>query len=118
MKNQPFHRRIRYSMAGIRTAFKSESSFRTQIIFAIGAIGSLFLIWPKPIWWALIALTVASVLAAELINTALEYVIDHLHPEQHPIIGKAKDCAAGAVLILSVASLVVAAAMIWDCYFQ
>lgn len=57
-------------------------------------------------WCALFALAVGGVLAAELMNTALEKVIDQLHPESHPAIGLAKDCAAGAVLILSATSLV------------
>ena len=114
MKNQPFCRRLHYSFSGIKIAFKNESSFRTQVFFAAGALILLFVLRPEPIWWAVIAISIALVLAAELINTALEFVIDRLHPEQHPIIGKAKDCAAGAVLLLSIASLVIAGAMCWD----
>lgn len=114
MKNQPFYRRLRYSLSGIKIAFKNESSFRTQVFFAVGALILLFVLRPEPIWWAVIAISVALVLAAELINTALEFVIDRLHPEQHPVMGKAKDCAAGAVLLLSIASIVVAGSMCWD----
>lgn len=114
MKNQPFLKRLRYAVTGIKIALKNESSFRTQVIFAFGALLLLLIFGPEPIWWALIIIMIALVLAAELINTALEFVIDRLHPEQHPIIGKAKDCAAGAVLLLSIASIFVAAAMCWD----
>jgi diacylglycerol kinase (ATP) len=117
MKNQPFHHRLRYAISGIRIAFKSEASFRTQLLMGLGVCGLLLLLRPKPIWWALVLLTVGAVLAAELFNTALELIIDRLHPENHPTIGRAKDCAAGAVLILSLASLAVAAAMVWDTLF-
>ena len=55
---------------------------------------------------------VSLVIAAELINTALEHLVDHLHPEQHPRIKIVKDCAAAAVLILSIGALWVAAMMI------
>ena len=114
MKNQPFHHRLRYATKGISTAFKNEASFRTQCVFAAGALVLLVGLRPKPAWWALVLLTVASVLAAELLNTALEAIVDHLHPHQHPMIAKAKDCAAGAVLVLSLASVGVAAALLWD----
>ena len=45
------------------------------------------------------------ILALELINTALELALDHLHPAQHPAIEAAKDCAAGAVLMLSITGI-------------
>ena len=46
------------------------------------------------------ALTVSFVLAAELVNTAIEHLADHLHPELHPKIKLVKDCAAAAVLVV------------------
>jgi diacylglycerol kinase (ATP) len=62
----------------------------------------------------IVSVTIALVLALKLLNGALEAVIDHLHPQQHPEIGAAKDMLAGAVLIAAVAALVVAAAMVID----
>jgi diacylglycerol kinase (ATP) len=114
MKNQPFLSRLRFALTGIRMAHQAESSFRIQVLFAIGSVILLLALRPKPIWWAAVALTSGSVLAAELMNSAFELVVDRLHPEEHPTIGRAKDCAAGAVLILSLASLVVAGAMVLD----
>jgi len=114
MKNQPFYRRLGYALNGILATLKSESSFRAQAVFALGALLLLLILRPKPVWWALVALTIAGVLATELINTALELLADRLHPEKHPSIAKAKDCAAGAVLILSLASLAIAAALVYD----
>jgi diacylglycerol kinase (ATP) len=46
-----------------------------------------------------------AVLAAELLNTALEAALDHLSPEIHPAIKRAKDSAAGAVLVLSLTAV-------------
>ncbi len=113
-KNRPFPQRLGYAMAGLRAAWRQERSFRTQVVFAGGALGYLLLLRPAPVWWALIGLMVALVLAAELINTALEHLADRLHPERHPQIGIAKDCAAGAVLLLSVAALWVAFLALWS----
>ena len=66
---------------------------------------------PAAVWWALVALVSSAVIAAELFNTALEHLADHLHPEQHAKIRAVKDCAAAAVLVLAIGALVVAAAL-------
>lgn len=112
MKNRPFPERLRFAVAGIREGWRRERSFRTHVLFAILAAGALVVLRPTPVWWALIALTVALVFAFELINSALETLIDHLHPDRHEAIRVAKDMAAGAVLVLSLASLVVGVAML------
>ena len=69
---------------------------------------------PQAIWWALIGIMIFLVLAAELLNTALEHLADHLHPEMHPRIKLVKDCAAAAVLLLSLAAVITFIAMLWD----
>ncbi len=67
---------------------------------------------PALIWWALVGTMIALVLAAELINTALEHLVDHLHPERHPRIKIVKDCAAAAVLLLSLGAAWVGVLMV------
>ena len=52
-------------------------------------------------------MSAALVLGLELVNTALEHLADHLHPETHAEIRIAKDCAAAAVLVASAAAAVV-----------
>lgn len=112
MKNKSFLNRFRFAWAGICTGWRQEKSFRTQVVLGAGAIGTLVSLRPPAIWWAVFLLVIGAVLAAELINTALELVVDRLHPETHPMIRKAKDCAAGAVLILSFAALGIFAALL------
>ena len=68
----------------------------------------LAIVRPAPIWWALTGTVVALVLALELLNSAMEAVIDLLHPGQHAEIKAAKDMLAGAVLFISAAAIVVA----------
>jgi diacylglycerol kinase (ATP) len=68
----------------------------------------------SPLWWALIILCIAIVVALEALNSALEYVIDRLHPEIHAEIGCAKDAAAGAVLLASIGAALVGALMLLD----
>lgn len=114
MKNQVLVRRLGFALAGIREAWRRENSFKTQVIAAAAVLGALAWLRPAPLWWAIAGLTVGLVLAAEIFNTAVEGLADHLHPEQHPAIRVVKDCAAGAVLVASIAALAVAAAFVYD----
>ena len=117
MKNKPFFQRLRFALNGIKSAWNTESSFRTQIFLGVGMLIFMSFLRPAPVWWALIILTMAGVLAGELINTALEHIVDRLHPKQHPLIAKAKDCAAGAVLVLSLASLGIFILLLWGYFY-
>lgn len=56
--------------------------------------------------WAVIWICIAMVLCLELINSALEETLDHLHPGRHDSVGKAKDMAAGAVILASIISVI------------
>ena len=85
--------------------------FGLQTGFAALAFLALLLFRPAPIWWAIVALTSALVLALELVNSAVERLIDLLHPAIHPEIKAIKDMLAGAVLVISCAALVVALAL-------
>ncbi len=104
--------RLGYAAAGLAHAIRRERSVRTQIAAAIGVVVVLAIIRPPALWWALAALACGGVLAAELLNTALEILIDHLHPDIHPEIRAAKDVAAGAVLVASLAAVAVAATFV------
>lgn len=104
MKNLGFLQRLSFAMAGLRVALR-ENSFRTQLVLAMLAGIALVVLRPALVWWALVGVMVCLVLVAELFNTALEHLCDHLHPERHPAIEIVKDVSAGAVLVLSLGSL-------------
>ena len=117
MKNKAFHHRLGFAIAGIVHALRSENSFRFQALAAVAVLAVLAWLRPAPAWWAVIVLTVMLVLAAELLNTAVELLADHLHPDQHPRIKLVKDCAAGAVLVVSLGAVGVAIAFVCDIFF-
>jgi undecaprenol kinase len=114
MKNQPFATRLGFALAGLKGALRSENSLKFQGFAACAVVVALIWLRPAPVWWAITALTIVTVLAAELINTAVEHLADHVHPEQHPQIKAVKDCAAAAVLVTSVGALAVAAALAFE----
>lgn len=117
MKNQPFYKRLVFALHGISAALRMESSFRLQCLAALIILIVLGCVRPAMIWWALLLLNCGMVLAAELFNTALEHLIDHLHPGLHPSIKIAKDCAAGAVLVLSFSAVIVFIAFLNETVF-
>jgi diacylglycerol kinase (ATP) len=67
---------------------------------------------PSAVWWALVSVAAAGVLGAELFNTAIEHLADHVHPALHPQIRVVKDCAAAAVLCAALGAIGVAIAFV------
>ncbi|MEY4762749.1 MAG: hypothetical protein RLZZ200_2605 [Pseudomonadota bacterium] len=111
MKNQPFHRRLGHALGGIAAAWANERSFRVQVL-ALAALGvALCILRPGAVWTALLLLAATAVIAAELVNTAIEALADRLHPEQHPQIRIVKDCAAAAVLAAALGAVGAATAL-------
>jgi undecaprenol kinase len=111
VKNRSLAERVGFALAGWRAAWRRERSFRTQASIAAVALLVLIVLRPAPIWWAIVAVTCSLVLALELINSALEALVDLLHPSVHPEIKFIKDALAGAVLAISTAALIVAVAL-------
>ena len=111
-KNQPIVRRFQFALQGLAAAWRSERNFRIQVGALVCVVVVLLALGIEPGWWALVLLTSGSVLAAELFNTALEHLADHLHPDTHAQIQIVKDCAAAAVLVAACAAAAVAVALV------
>lgn len=112
MKNRSLRERVGFAVAGWKAAWARERSFRTQAWCGVLALVMLYLLQAPAIWWALVAVTCALVLALELINSALEALVDLLHPAVHPEIKVIKDMLAGAVLAISCAAFVVGSILV------
>src|SRR5262245_15295041 len=113
-KNLPFPSRLRFAMAGLAHALRAERSLQTQAAVFLSVLVALAVLRPAPFWWALVFLASAAVLAAELFNTAVEHLADHLHPELHPAIRTVKDCAAAAVLLSVIGAIGVGVALVFE----
>jgi diacylglycerol kinase (ATP) len=87
-------------------ALLEEPNARIQLGIALAAILLGLWLGLAARDWALIVLAIGLVLAGEAANTAVEALCDRVAPEQHPLVAKAKDVAAGGVLIASVAAAV------------
>jgi diacylglycerol kinase (ATP) len=101
---------FRYAWAGVRYAFVSQRNFRIHTLITFVAISLGLFLRVAAVEMAIVTLTCALVMVLELINTALESVVDlTVGQSYHDLAKIAKDCAAGAVLIASIAALLVAA---------
>ena len=85
---------------------------RVHVLALCGLIVVLALTRPPPVWWALLLAAAFLVLLTELINTAIEALCDRVELGNDPLIERAKDCAAGAVLMAAGTAVVVAAAFV------
>ena len=98
-----------YALAGIKTAFLTESSLRIQLVAAILATCLGFYLEISKTEWLILVLCMGFVFTAELLNTAIEYLTDLISPGFHQTAGKVKDISAGAVLISAITSCVIGA---------
>ena len=99
---------FRYAFSGVAQLFRHETHAQLHLLAALLVIVAGLITGLARWEWLALILSIALVMAAEGLNTALEALADALHPQHHPLIGKAKDIAAGAVLLTALASLVVA----------
>jgi len=100
---------LRFAAQGLRYGFESQRNFRIHVIAGLAALGLGIALRLAPDRLSVLVLTVAAVLVLELLNTAIEAVVDlTVGTRFHPLAKIAKDCAAAAVLVAAIASLLVA----------
>ena len=92
---------------GVLFGTQRNAWIHLALLVAVVTFGFLFKI--SPLEWCAVALAAGLVLAAEALKTAIEFLADAVHPEQHPLVGKSKDVAAGGVLLAAVAAVAVGA---------
>ncbi|KRN88869.1 diacylglycerol kinase [Ligilactobacillus ceti] len=112
-KNRRFYKSFYYALAGLKTAYKEERNFRFHILAVILVVIAGFVLQVSLSDWLWLLLSISIVLITEVINSAIESVVDLATDYQkHPLAKKAKDMAAGAVLIAAIFSLIIAAVIL------
>lgn len=108
---------FRYAFRGVWNILFSERNMRVHLFaaFVVIAFGIYFNISLTE--WCIVALCIGMVMAAEVFNSALEALTDLVKPEQHPVAGKVKDAAAGAVLLTAFAAAVAGILVFWKYFF-
>jgi undecaprenol kinase len=96
-----------YAIAGIRTAIKQERNIRIHLSISLVVIIFGFLFSITRVEWIFILLTIGGMISLEIINTAIERLVDLVTLEFHPLAKQAKDLAAGAVFSFAIISVMV-----------
>jgi diacylglycerol kinase len=96
-----FKKSFGFALQGFRYTLATERNIRVMLGGAAFAVVMGLVLQLDLVSWAIVLLCIGCVLAAELMNTAIETVVDLVSPEYHPIAGHAKDIAAAAVYVLS-----------------
>jgi len=97
-----------YSFEGISAAVRYQAAFRQEVLVAVMLIPIALLLPVSANGKALMVASVLLVLIVELVNSAIETVVDRISPEYHPLSKRAKDFGSAAVLLS-----LVSVALIW-----
>ncbi|WP_020210298.1 diacylglycerol kinase [Gilvimarinus chinensis] len=103
-----------YSLQGLGAAWKFEAAFRQEVIMAFVLVPSAFLLATNHIELVLLISSVFWVLIAELINSAVEAVVDRTGSEIHELSGRAKDIASAVVLLSLILLTVIWGIIAWN----
>ncbi|WP_301108144.1 diacylglycerol kinase family protein [Sporosarcina sp.] len=106
-----------YAWDGILDGFAKGRNMKSHGLSAVVVIIAGWLTGLSLIEWLIIILLIGGVMALELMNTAVEYVVDLVTSEHHPLAKKAKDIAAGSVLIFALASAVIGCLIFFPKWF-
>lgn len=96
-----------YPIKGLRYAYKNEQNLALDVGMALIVVIFGFLFKVNKYEWAILVLTIGLVISCELINTAIEAVVDLVTEEYHPLAKVAKDTSAAAVLVFAIVAIIV-----------
>ena len=103
-----------YSFSGLKTAWCQEAAFRQEVVLAAILIPLGLWLGKNGIERALLTGCCMVVLITELLNSAVEAVVDRIGPEHHPLAGAAKDLGSAAVFISLIMVVMVWGFVLWD----
>jgi diacylglycerol kinase len=96
-----------YAINGLRISFREHRNLIIQFFIGIIAVGAGFYFGITASEWCILLLTIAIVIGFEMMNTAIENLVNLVTKERNPLAGKIKDIAAGAVLFVSLVAVII-----------
>lgn len=104
-----FIKSFKYAGEGVQHILRTQRNIRVHLALGLAALGAAVCFKVSMVEMAVLSLTVAFVIAAEMFNTAIEEIVDIIKPEEHPLAALIKNVAAAAVLAASLGSVAVGA---------
>lgn len=119
-KNKGFTRLVNaffYSVAGFKAAWKNEEAFRQEILSGIVVIPAGFLLGTTGTQRAILILSYLIILLVELINSAVEAIVDRFGTERHELSGRAKDLGSASVFLSICIAVIVWVLIVYERFF-
>ena len=107
---------MRYSLAGLASAWKHEHAFRQELCVIVPATVVALLLPAAALEKLLLVATMVLVLVVELLNSAIEAVVDRVSLERHPLSKSAKDFGSAAVMMAVLLAVVAWAVVLWGVF--
>jgi len=104
----------RYSLKGLRAAFRHEAAFRQELLLCLMMLPLAGWVARTPVEWLLLVGSGVLVLVVELLNSALETVVDRIGPEHHVLSGRAKDIGSAAVMLSLIMAGLTWGVLLWQ----
>jgi diacylglycerol kinase len=96
-----------HALAGIRFSLRDQANLKIQVFVTCITVGAGFYFHITDMEWCIILLAIGLVISLEVMNTAVENLVNLVTMEWKPLAGKAKDLAAGAVLFASIIAVII-----------
>ncbi len=96
-----------YPIKGLKYAYRNEQNLAVDVGIALMVLIAGFIFKIEKTEWIIIVITIGAVLSLELINTAIEAVVDLVTEEYHPLAKVAKDTSAAAVFVIAIVAVIV-----------
>ncbi|HEY0966491.1 MAG TPA: diacylglycerol kinase [Opitutaceae bacterium] len=108
-----FFASLRYAIDGFWAALKHEPSFREDLLFVVLLVPFAIILPVNAVSTALMIASLLLIMIVELLNSAIEWTIDYLRPEIHPLAKRIKDMASAAVFLAYLNCIIVWIIMLW-----
>lgn len=102
-----FFRSFRYALNGIRASWLEQRNLKVQTTVALLTIGAGFYFGIAVLEWCMVLFAIGLVICLEMVNSAIESLVDLVTRERSRLAGKVKDVAAGAVLLASIIAVII-----------
>lgn len=102
-----FWRSLNQAWRGIQYTLKTQGHMQFHVFAGIVVMSVAWWTKVSRFEWLILVLAISSVICAEVMNSAVEIVVDMIQPNFHPLAGMAKDVASGAVLVTAIQAVVI-----------
>ena len=107
MKNKSLINSFKYACMGIKSAIKSERNMKNHVLATLIVTALGFILGLDPLEWVACIFSIVIVIGGEMLNTAIETIVDLVSPNINPLAKKTKDIAAGSVLVMAIGAFLV-----------